>query len=353
MQEVAVGLIGCGFFAQNHLHAWRDLGRSGVRLAAVCDSDPTKARAAAQAFEVPRFFTDARAMLEAETLDLIDVVTRMDSHLALVRLAAPFGVGLVVQKPLAPDWQDAVEIVRITKEAGVFLAVHENFRFQTPMRAVKRVLESGAIGAPSWARISFRTGFDVYRTQPYFLNEERLAILDVGIHVLDLARFLLGEVEHVSCETQRRNPKVKAEDTATMLLRHESGAVSVVECTYEARRLPDPFPQTLLEIEGPRGSILLHPDFRMAVTSDGVISESFVGGAPLPWTERPWHTAQESVLHTCAHILERFSSGGSAETSGEDNLRTYALVEAAYASAASGRRIRPLSAALGNKADAA
>ena len=90
--------------------------------------------------------------------------------------------------------------------------------------AVRAMIDSGAIGTPSWARIRFRTGFDVYRTQPYFYDEERLAIADVGIHMLDLARFFLGEVERISCETQRRNPKVRAEDTATMLLRHESGA---------------------------------------------------------------------------------------------------------------------------------
>jgi predicted dehydrogenase len=346
MEEVAVGVIGCGFFAQNHLHAWQDLAGKGVRLKAVCDVDPGKAQAAAEKFGA-RPYTDARLMLETDKLDLVDIVTRMDSHLALVRLAAEFSAGMIVQKPLAPDWGEAVAIVRAAQAAGAFLAVHENFRFQTPMRAVKEALAGGAIGEPSWARISFRTGFDVYRTQPYFYDEERLAILDVGIHVLDLARFFLGEVSRVSCETQRRNPRVKAEDTATMLLRHESGGVSLVECTYQARKLPDPFPQTLLEIEGPRGAIVMHPDFRMAVTSDGVTSERHVGGELLAWTAEPWHTAQESVLKTCAHILERFRRGEEAETSGPDNLRTFALVEAAYEAAASGRAIQPSVAALG------
>ena len=97
--------------------------------------------------------------------------------------------------------------------------MHENFRFQTPLMKVKEVLDSPAsIGEPSWARISFRTGYDIYKGQPYFYGEERFVILDLGVHVVDLARYFLGEVERVSCETQKRNPKVKAEDTATMLL---------------------------------------------------------------------------------------------------------------------------------------
>lgn len=337
-----VALVGCGFFAQNHLNAWRDLAAEGaVRLVAVCDIDPAKAQAAAAEFGVPRWYDDAAAMLDAERPGLVDIATRMDTHRALVEVAAARGVPVIVQKPLAPDWDEAVAIVEHAAAAGIPIAIHENFRFQTPMRRVREVLASGEIGAPSWARIAFRTGYDVYRTQPYFYGEERLAILDVGIHVLDIARVFLGEALRVSCETQRRNPKVRAEDTATMLMRHEGGAVSVVECTYESRVLPDPFPQTLLRIEGPAGAVVLHEDFRLAVTSGGTTREEHAGSPLLPWTSEPWHIAQESVLLTQRHIVEAIRAGRDPETTGEDNLRTFALVEAAYEAAATGRAVAP------------
>jgi predicted dehydrogenase len=248
---------------------------------------------------------------------------------------------MIVQKPLAPGWDDACEIVRTAERAGVWMAVHENFRFQAPMRRVREVIDTGAIGEPSWARIAFRTGFDVYRTQPYFYSEKRFAILDVGIHVLDLARFFLGEVERVSCETQQRNPKVVGEDTATMMLRHASGAVSVVEATYEMRKIPDPFPQTLLEIEGPLGSIVMSEDFAMAVTTDGERTETREGTPLLAWTVEPWHVAQESVLLTNRHLLARLRAGEPAETAGRDNLKTYAVAEAAYAAAARHAAVEP------------
>lgn len=338
--RVRVGLIGCGFYARNHLHAWRDLEGAGADLAGVCDSDPAKAQAAGDAFGVP-WFTDAAALIETTRPDLVDITTRMDNHRALARLAAERGVAAVVQKPLAPSYEECVAIVETARRHGTFLAVHENFRFQTPMRRVAATLASGAIGAPSWGRLAFRTGFDVYRTQPYFYGEERLAILDVGIHVLDLARVFFGEVERVSCETQRRNPKVRAEDTATMLLRHVSGAVSVVECTYESRRVPDPFPETLLEIEGHTGSLVVSRGERMTVTRRGLSWDEAIGGPPLPWTSRPWHVSQEAVLHTNAHMLDCLRTGRPAATSGEDNLKTYALVEAAYDAAATGRAVRP------------
>lgn len=338
--RIRVGLIGCGFYAQNHLHAWRDLKDAGADIVGVCDVDEAKARAAGDAFGVP-WFTDAAVLIDQAKPDLVDITTRMDSHRALARLAAEHGVAAVVQKPFAPSYDDCVAIVETVRRHGTFLAVHENFRFQTPMRRVAAVIASGAIGGPSWGRLSFRTGFDVYRTQPYFYTEERLAILDVGIHVLDLARVFLGEVERISCETQRRNPQVRAEDTATMLLRHVSGAVSVVECTYESRRIPDPFPETLLEIEGSAGSIVVGRGERMAVTSQGLSWDEAIGSPLLAWTSRPWHVSQESVLHANAHMLECLKTGRPAATSGEDNLKTYALVEAAYEAAATGRAVRP------------
>jgi predicted dehydrogenase len=332
MGAIRIGVIGCGFYAQNHLHAWKELASHGAVLAAVCDVDAGKAEAAGRAFGVP-FYLDAATMLASERLDAVDIVTRHDTHRALCESAIARGVATIVQKPFAPTWEDCVAIVDAAEKAGVWLAVHENFRFQTPMRHVRRVIDSGAIGTPTWARVTFRTGFDVYRTQPYFYDEERLAIADVGIHVLDLARFFLGEVDRMSCETQRRNPKVRAEDTATMLLRHHGGAVSVVECTYEARRDPDPFPETLVEIEGDNGSIIVRPGSRMRVTSHGSTTEEDIGSPLRPWTSAPWHVAQEGAFVACGHFLGCLQRGVPAETSGQDNLKTYALVEAAYRAA--------------------
>jgi len=280
-------------------------------------------------------------MFRERNLGLVDIVTRMDTHRALAEMAARYRVPMIVQKPFAPDIADVRAIVDTADRAGLFLAVHENFRFQTPLQRVKEVLQSGVIGEPSWARVSFRTGYDIYKGQPYFYDEERFVILDLGVHVVDVARFLLGEVERVSCETQRRNPKVKAEDTATMLLRHSSGAVSVVECTYETKKLPDPFPETLLEIEGPRGAIITKPGYRMEVTSDGNLTETEIDIPLLHWAEPPWHMIEESVYKTCRHFLERLKAGREADTSGRDNLKTYAVCEAAYESAATGRAVKP------------
>jgi len=208
------------------------------------------------------------------------------------------------------------------------------------MRKILELLRSGAIGTPSWGRVSFRTGYDIYTGQPYLAKEERFVLMDLGVHVFDMARVLLGEVDHISAELQKRNPNVAGEDTATMLLKHRSGAVSIVECTYEARRMPDLFPETLLEIEGPKGAIILKPGSVLDVTIEGKTSTYDVDAPVLRWAERPWHIIQESVLATCDHILEALRAGRAADTSALDNVRTFGLVEASYEAASSGRSVR-------------
>jgi predicted dehydrogenase len=339
-RSVAIGMVGCGFYAQNHLNAWADLKPEGAVLSAVCDRDLARAAAAGEKFGVPHF-TDMAKMLGSVKIDLVDIATRMDTHLALAGIAAENGIGAIVQKPFAPTWEECIAIVEKARKHKAWLAVHENFRFGTAMRNVRKAIDQGVIGTPTWARLSWRTAFDIYKGQPYLAEEKKFAIQDVGIHILDLARYFLGEVSYLSCETQKRNPKIRAEDTATIMMRHSSGAVSVVEASYAAKRSSDAFPETMLEIEGDDGSIVVTKGEKMIVTTRGLSFEDNIGGPLLSWTSRPWHVSQEAVLHTNRHMFQRFRDGLPADTSGEDNLKTYALVEAAYESAETHQAVKP------------
>ena len=134
MPPTRIGVIGCGFFARFHLHAWRDLAKEGAQLIAVCDIDAAKAELAAKKFGVERWYTDSGRMLAEENLDLVDIATRMETHLTLVRQVLQRGLAIVVQKPLAPNRDEAVAIVEAAERANCFLAIHENFRFQAPMQ---------------------------------------------------------------------------------------------------------------------------------------------------------------------------------------------------------------------------
>ena len=335
-ERFRAGVIGCGFFAANHLHAWRQM--DDVDLVAVCDLDHEKAEKAAETHGVSSVYADAEAMLVAEELDFVDIITTMPTHRPLAELAASHGVPMIVQKPFAPTIEDCRAIVNAAAEAAVPLMVHENFRFQTPIKAVRAVLDSGVIGQPFFGRIAWRTAFDVYANQPYLAEEERFLLLDLVIHLLDVDRFLFGEVSELTCRTQSIKPGIKGEDAATLLLGHESGLTSVVDATYSSKRDPDPFPETLIEIDGTEGSVRLDFGCKLTVVSpSGTDRRKTVEPKLLSWAERPWHGVQESVLATQQHWVACLREGREPDTSGADNLKTYALCEAAYASAAGGQ----------------
>ena len=93
------------------------------------------------------------------------------------------------------------------------------------------------------------------------------------------------------------------------MLRHKSGAVSVVECSMESRIDPDPFPETLVAIEGERGSASVGPGLAAHVTSGGASRDLDFGSPLLSWTSQPWHTVQESVLRTQEAILRAWRAG--------------------------------------------
>lgn len=331
-------LIGCGFFALNQLHAWHDL--PGVEIVALCDRDPERLAAAGERFGIGARYTDAARMLAEERLDFVDIATTAPSHRVLVEQAAAHGVAVICQKPIAPTLDDATAMVEAAERAGVPLMVHENFRWQTPILAVKQALAEGRIGRPFWGRISFRSGHDVYAAQPYLATGERFIIEDLGIHVLDIARFLLGDAHAVTARILRVNPAIRGEDVATMLLDHADGVTSVVDCSYATRQERDPFPESLVEIDGTLGTLRLDRDYRLRVSTPGGSTEEDVSPPLLPWAERPWHNIQESVLNIQRHWLETLREGRPPDTSGRDNLQTFALVQAAYRSAATGQTVR-------------
>jgi predicted dehydrogenase len=328
-------LIGCGFFARNHLAAWRDLGVEIV----LCDRQRDRAERLGAEFGITDIYTDAEAVLRSERLDFSDIATTVESHRSLVELCTAVRLPTICQKPLALDLSDAHAMVRSAAGAGVPLMVHENFRWQTPMLAILQALAAGAVGRPHFARISFRHGFDIYANQPYLATEKRLALVDVGVHVLDLARVFMGEATRVYCRTQRLNPHVTGEDAATIVLDHKSGAVTVVEISFFAKLEPDPFPQTLVRIEGDAGTLDLAEDYRLTAVSRGRRDISMVEPPVPAWGERPWHGIQSSVRNIQAHWLDCLATGAEPHPSGADNLRTLDLAFKAYESAESGRAV--------------
>ncbi len=337
MGELRGALIGCGFFAINHLHGWRDV--KGANIIAICDQSADRLQLVGDQFGIVKRFANAREMLESVKPDFVDIATTVSSHLKLVQLAADLRIPVICQKPFAENLSEANVMVSKCEGAGVPLMIHENFRWQSALIKVKQVLHSNQIGKAFWGRISFRSAYDVFSGQPYLAEGERFIVEDLGIHALDVARFLLGDAKNISARITRVNPNIRGEDVATMLLDHGDGCTSVVDCSYASKRETEAFPETLIEIDGNLGSLQLSQGYKLTVTTLEGTTHSDVSPPLLPWASKPWHNIQESVFLIQQHWVECLQSGTEPATSGRDNLQTLALVEAAYESARTGKTV--------------
>jgi D-apiose dehydrogenase len=337
MGELRGALIGCGFFAVNQMHGWQDV--KGARIVAICDKSAERIKIVGEQFDIAARYADARQMLQKERLDFVDIATTVSSHRTLVELAAEFGIPVICQKPFAQNISDAKAMVAACAVAKVSLMVHENFRWQSAIIKVKEVLECGSIGRPFWGRVSFRSAYDVYSGQPYLAEGERFIVEDLGIHALDVARYLLGDVINVSARTMRVNQNIKGEDVATILLDHGQSVASIVDCSYASKLETESFPETLIEIDGTEGTLRLGLGYKLTMTNSGGTVRYDVSPPVLPWASKPWHNIQESVARIQQHWVDCLRNENEPDTSGRDNLKTLALVEAVYESAKTLRTI--------------
>lgn len=339
MGDLSFAMIGAGFWAQYQLAAWQQV--PGARCVAVCDQDQAKAARLAEQYRVPRSYSDAATMMKQESLDFVDIVTSIPGHVPMIELAISHQLPSICQKPLDASREACERVVRKAQKAKVPLLVHENWRWQAPLRRVKEVLESGAIGQPFRARIDMISGFDVYANQPNLRTDERFILADMGCHLLDLARCYFGDIETVYCRTQRVHPDIRGEDVATILLGMISGQSVMVNMAYAETPLEkECFPETLVFIEGERGSIETTPGCWVHVTTAEGTHRSRVLPQRFVWVDPEYAVAQASMVPCIRNLLAALRHEGEAETHGKDNLKTMQAVFAAYDSAASGQPIR-------------
>ena len=327
--------VGAGYFSRFHYDAWPRV--SGAQLIAVCDLDQSRADAVARQLPSSKAYTDAASMLDAERPDFIDIITPPHTHSALTALAAERGVHVLCQKALAPSFDEAVAIVDRAERAGIRFMVHDNFRFQPWHREFRRLLDSGTIGRLHSISCRTRMGdgwqTDAYMArQPYFRTMPQLLIFETGVHFIDVFRYLAGEVGRVFARLRRLNPDIAGEDTGLVVFEFAHGGQGLWDANrYNESSATDPrytFGEFVLE--GDRGSIRLDEEGQMSIHPLGS------GARDHEYTHERRGFAGDCVHATLQHFVDGLRAGQAFETDGRCYLRTLAVQEAIYASAASG-----------------
>ncbi len=331
MKKKRFAILGCGFWSQFQIGGWQEL--PGNECVALYNRTLSKARELGNRFGIEKVYEDAEEMMKNEKLDFIDIITDVDTHRQFVELGARYGVDVICQKPMAANWDDAKQMVKVTREAGVRYYVHENYRWQPQIRRVKQILDSGIIGKPFRARTWWNTAFPVFETQPFLAHLEQFALTDQGSHQFDVVRYLFGEAESIYTQIQTVNPTIKGDDVATSLIRMKNGMVVSQEISFSSPLEVEVFPQTLMLIEGDKGSVRLDADFNISTTTPNDTCKEEVKMRSYPWQTDRLKPEPPSIVDINKNILDDMMGIGKAENTGEDNLETMRMVWAAYHSA--------------------
>jgi predicted dehydrogenase len=328
---LTVAIAGCGYFSQFHRDAWSRIPE--VRVVALADQDEARRRAAASLFPHAQTFVDAQDMLEKARPDIVDIVTPAATHLALVDAAAARGIAAICQKPVAPTWDEAVQVVEAAERAGTALFVHENFRFMPWFQQIRRLLDAGAVGQP--LNITFRLrpgdgqGREAYLSrQPYFQTMPRFLIHETGIHLIDVFRFLLGEITGVFARLRRLNPAIAGEDAGLVIFDFECGAAGLFDGN---RHVDHPAHDTrmtngVMLLEGTAGTVRLDGYGRLFVRRHGRDEVEH----PYPWEQRGY--GGDCVYAQTLHILDHLVRGTAVANTGRAYLRNLEIEEAIYRS---------------------
>jgi len=331
MRELAFAVVGTGFWGQFQTAAWKEVPRA--RLVALCDRDVARASDLAQKHGIPRVYGDAEEMLRSENLDFVDIAASPEAHCSLVHLAASHRIPVICQKPMALDFASCERMVQECRKAGITFLVHENYRWQTPMRRAHELLSQNRIGRPFRAHIQFSHGdIQLFDNQPYLYSAPHFAMFDMGPHLLDLARFFFGEPQGVYAREFKMHPRLQGEDIVSIFL---SSPQMACHCELSWRTTGYE-----LFVEGTEGTLTWDPKGQLTLEMDhGKISEDL---APVPyaWADPLYGFAHSSIVNANRNLLAGLRGECPAETTGEDNLKTMWLLHLALESARTSQALR-------------
>lgn len=325
--------IGAGYFSQFQYEAWNRIPE--VEILAVCNRNQERARATAKTYRIPRVleWTGLEKALDELQPDFLDIITPPETHLEIVQLAAARGIHVICQKPLAPTLEESEEIVAIASDAGIRFLVHENWRWQPWYREIKTRMEQDAIGDLHSITVLNRMGDgwqeDAYLArQPFFRHYPRLLIYESGVHFLDTFRYLGGEISSIYARLQKRNADIAGEDAGQVVAAFDSGATAILDASrYNESDCDNPrYTFGTVRVDGCKGHIEL--------ATDGSLSLKRLGEAtvPIEYIHDPQYFGGGCVYNVQRHFVDCMASGDPFECSGEDYLKTVALVEACYQS---------------------
>jgi predicted dehydrogenase len=371
MREIGIGIIGCGFMGKTHTYGAKTipLYYDGlpfrIRLVGVCDANLEAARDMKEqnGFEIAT--SKLSELLARDDIDVVTVSTPNVFHKEQILAALSAGKHVYADKPLASSYSEAVEVTAAWKRSGLIAQVAHQFRFFPAVLRARQLIDEGRIGNIMSFHGAYLHSGSIDKNKPIGWKQDRAmggggVLFDLGSHILDLLRSLLGDFTEIFASTRvlyskRPNAKgetipVDADDSAWILCRLPCGAQGMVEASKIYTGTND---DLCFEIYGDRGALRFDANQPNRLEFfDNRTPEKTLGGErgylqietmsafekpggsfppakfPLGWTR--------SHVHCFYSFLNSVYNGTSASPSFDDGAFILNMLEAAYRSAEKG-----------------
>jgi predicted dehydrogenase len=374
-KTLRVGMIGYNFMGKAHSNAWRQVNRffelpAQVELNTVCGRNSKAVEKAARTFGWARSATDWRAVVEDPNLDIIDITTPNDTHAQIAIAAAEAGKAVLCEKPLGMDVPQCEKMVAAVKRHKVVNMVCHNYRRIPAIAHARKLIAEGALGDRLY---HYRARYaQDWIADPNFPLVWRLkkeiagsgAHGDIDAHIIDLGRYLVGELAEVcglmetfikerpvleaagaglGAKAGRSMGQVTVDDAVSWIGRFKNGAIANLEATRFAHGRKN---HIALEINGSKGSLVF--DFedmnrlKFYSAEDPADRQGFrdilITDASHPYLKAWWPGGhiigyEHTFVNTFADFVTAVVNGKSVQPTFEDGLQNEKVLAAIEASA--------------------
>ncbi len=343
--DYGIGAVGAGFIMRDvQLKTYLD---AGYHVAGITSRTPEIAREVADLRGISRVYDTVDEMLDDPAVEILDIAVPPDQQRGIIERAIQRGrylKGVLAQKPLAVNYRDAVEIVRMCEERRLPLAVNQNMRYDQSMRALKTLLERKVLGTPVLATIEMRA---VPHWQAWLRAYGRLTLLNMSIHHIDSFLYLFGKPEAIFVSA-RKDPRTKfahEDGICLYILEYADGLrASAWDDVWVGPRTDqdDMRPYIKWRVEGTEGmaeGTIGWPEYPNRAPSTITFTSIAASGT---WITPRWSEVwfPDAFQGPMAGLMDAIARNREPDTSGRENLATMATVEAGYRSMEQRRSVK-------------
>lgn len=349
MNKIKVGIIGTGGISNVHIAGYKAL--ENVELYAACDINEQRAKDCAEKHGMKHVFTDYNEMLKLDEIDAVSVCTWNSVHAPATIAALKAGKHVICEKPMAMNTQEALEMEKAAKDAGKLLMIGFVRRFGNDARILKDFIDNNMMGEIYYAKASYLRRFGC--PGGWFGDKKRSGggpLIDLGVHVIDLVRFLMGKPKAVSVTgatfnklgarsnlkqskgyvaADAGNDIFDVEDMATAMIKFDNGAVLAVETSFSLNIKQD---SGNIELFGTKSGAKLDP--KLEFYSE--MNNYMVDVSPACDTALSFNGLFENEI---AHFIDCIANGTECLSPAEDGVELMRIIDAVYESARTGKEV--------------